>query len=85
LYLLDWFQGYYFAYSVALITGLWLTIRTRRQQWWAILFVLTAIYFTLSAGCSGNARFRLQTFVFSLPVIAIGLDSARQKRESGQV
>jgi 4-amino-4-deoxy-L-arabinose transferase-like glycosyltransferase len=80
-----WFQGYYFAYLVALITGLWLTIRTRRQRWWAILFVLTAIYFTLSAGCSGNARFRLQTFVFSLPVIAIGLDSARQKRESGQV
>jgi len=80
-----WFQGYYFAYLVTLITGLWLTIRTRRQQWWAILFVLTAIYFTLSAGCSGNARFRLQTFVFSLPVIAIGLDSARQKRESGQV
>jgi uncharacterized membrane protein YfhO len=32
-----WFQGYYFAYLVALITGLWLTIRTRRQQWWAIL------------------------------------------------
>jgi 4-amino-4-deoxy-L-arabinose transferase-like glycosyltransferase len=80
-----WFQGYYFAYLVALITGLWLTIRARRQRWWAFLFVLTAFYFTLSAGCSGNARFRLQTFVFSLPVVAIGLDTARQKRESGQV
>jgi len=78
-----WFQGYYFAYLVALIAGLWLTWRA--QRWWAVLFLLTAFYFTLSAGCSGNARFRLQTFAFSLPVIALGLDTLRRRGVSREV
>lgn len=77
------FQGYYFAYLVALVAGLGLTWRA--QRWWAVLFLLTAFYFTLGAGCSGNARFRLQTFAFSLPVIALGLDIAQQKRASREV
>lgn len=76
-----WFQVYHFAYMAALFLGLWFTWRTRQHRWWAILFVCTALYFTVSAGCSGNARFRLQTFAFSLPVIAIGLGMWRDSRQ----
>jgi len=80
-----WFQIYYFVYLVVLVAGLWLTWRIRLHRWWGLLFVISACYFTISAGCSGNARFRLQTFVFSLPVIALGLDSRRPSRKLEQL
>ncbi|MGQ9656760.1 MAG: ArnT family glycosyltransferase [Fimbriimonadales bacterium] len=80
-----WFQGYHGVYLIVLIAGLWLTWRVCEYRWWASVFLLTALYFTLSAGVAGNARFRLQTFAFSLPVIAIGMDIVQQKRKSREV
>lgn len=80
-----WFQGYYGLYLIVLFAGLWLTWRVREHRWWASVFLLTALYFTLSAGIADNARFRLQTFAFSLPVIAIGIDIVQQRRKSREV
>lgn len=76
-----WFQVYHLAYLAVLGAGLWLSWRIRQQRWWTVVFLVTALYFTVSAGCSGNPRFRLQTFIFSLPVIAIGLDAISQRHK----
>jgi len=76
-----WFQVYHLTYLAVLGAGLWLSWRVRQQRWWTVVFLVTALYFTVSAGCSGNPRFRLQTFIFSLPVIAIGLDAISQRHK----
>ena len=67
-----WFQLYHVVYLLLVGVGLWAAFRTAALRWWAWLFVLTALYFTMSAFCSGNPRFRLQTFAFSMPVAVSG-------------
>lgn len=74
-----WFQLYHALYLVLLGLGLWAAWRSPAYRWWGLLFGLTALYFTVSAGCSGNPRFRLQTFAFSLPITAIASEGVRRR------
>jgi 4-amino-4-deoxy-L-arabinose transferase-like glycosyltransferase len=74
-----WYKAYYLTYIAALGVGLWFSWGAKQQRWWVALFAVTTLYFMLSAGCLAYPRFRLQAFAFSLPVIAIGLDTVRQR------
>ncbi len=84
-----WFKGYHLVYLLLLGIGFVWMVRRWEQGWYLGLFVIAALYFTLTAGWAGNARYRLQVFSLSLPVAASGMalmgqwGAKRFSRESG--
>lgn len=67
-----YFRAYHLIYLLLLGMGIW-WMAARREWWWYLcLFLLVALYFTLTAGWAGSARYRLQVFPFSLPVVTMG-------------
>lgn len=84
-----WFKGYHIIYLLLLSVGFIWMARQHESRWYLGIFVITALYFTLTAGWAGHARYRLQVFPLSLPVVASGMAllgqwrAERLSRESG--
>jgi 4-amino-4-deoxy-L-arabinose transferase-like glycosyltransferase len=79
-FLKGYFQLYHLCYLILLGVGLWQIWRKRTHRIWGWLLVLTACYFTFTAGWAGQPRYRLQVFPYSLPVAACVI---MRKRNNG--
>jgi len=73
-----YFRIYHLLYILLLMVGFLWMIRRREWRWFLGLFVAVALYFTLTAGWAGGARYRLQVFPASLPLIVAGGSQLRQ-------
>jgi 4-amino-4-deoxy-L-arabinose transferase-like glycosyltransferase len=72
------FRLYHLIYLILFAAGLWGMFCWREWRWYLGLFLIIALYFTLTAGWAGSARYRLQLFPFSIPVTVVGATQIRQ-------
>jgi hypothetical protein len=62
--------GYLLVWLGLLVGGLVIACRVHRDWFW--IFLIVALYFTLTAGSAGNDRFRMQVAPFASPLVGAG-------------